>query len=87
MVIQTGLSCKWTNDSQRFLLEHFDMISGSPSHIYYSALPLSPPSSWLKNSYSVELKQAVKVVKGPRAGWGACSRTVSLKDRLLCISH
>ena len=82
MAIQTGVPCKWTNDSQRFLLEHFDMICGSPSHIYYSALPLSPSSSWLTKCYSVEFTQAVKVVKGPEGGWGACSRTVLLDHHL-----
>ena len=81
MNIQTGVPCKWTNDSQRFLLEHFDMICGCPSHIYYSALPLSPSSSWVTKCYSVEFTQAVKVVKGPEGGWGTCSRTVSLDDQ------
>ena len=78
MAIKTGVPCKWTNDGQRFLLEHFDIICGSTSHIYHSALPLSPPSSWLKKWYSVEPTQAVKVIKGPEAGWGACFRTVPL---------
>jgi hypothetical protein len=26
IIVQAGISCKWTNDSQRFLLEHFDTI-------------------------------------------------------------
>jgi len=70
MVIQAEISCKWINDSQRFLLEYFDAIQESPSHIYHSALPLCP-------CYSVELLQEVKVVKGLPAGWGTCIRTVS----------
>jgi len=80
MVIQTGVSCKWINDSQRFLLEHFDTICDSPSQIYHFALPFSPPSSWLQKCYSMELPQAVKVVKGFPAEWGTCSRTVLLNN-------
>jgi WD40 repeat protein len=66
------------NDSQSFLLEHFDTIQDSPFQIYRSALPLSPSTSWLHKCYSAELSQEVKAVKGPLAGWRACSRTVVL---------
>ena len=86
-VIQARVSCKWTNDSQRFLLEHFDTIHGSPSHIYHSALPFSPSSSWLYECYSAQLSQEVKVVKGLPAGWGTCSRTVSLSGGALDLSY
>ena len=75
-LVQTGDSCKWTNDSKCLLLEHFDAISGSPSQIYHSALPFSPSSSWLHKHYSAELLQEVKVIKGLPAEWGTCSRTV-----------
>jgi WD40 repeat protein len=68
------------NDSQRFLLEHFDTIQNFPSQIYHSALPLSPPSSWLHKHYIAELSGKVKVVKGFPAGWGTCSRTVKLNS-------
>jgi WD40 repeat protein len=72
------LICKWTDESQRFILEHIDVIRDSPSEIYHYALPFSPSSSWLREFYSAELSQEVKVVKGLQAEWGACSRTVSL---------
>jgi len=78
MFVQVGVLCKWTNDSQRFLLEHFDTIHNSPSHIYYSALPFSPSSSWLRRCYIEEISPMVKVVKGLPAEWGMCSRTVLL---------
>ena len=78
MTFQAGVESQWTNDTQRFLLEHFDTIHTSPSHIYHSALPLSPSSSWLYKCYSTELSSMVKVVKGPSARWGMCSRTISL---------
>jgi len=76
--VQAGVLCKWTNDSHRFLLEYFDIIHNSPSHIYHSALPFSPSSSWLQKCYSEEILPMVKVVRGLPAEWGMCSRTVSL---------
>jgi len=76
--IQTGVTCQWTTDSQRLILEHFDMICGSPSYIYSFALPISPSSSWLHQYYSAEFSQEIKVVKGVSAGWGTCFRTVPL---------
>ena len=77
MIAQAGIPCKWANDSQRFLLEHFDTIKKSPSHIYHSALPFCPSSSWLHRCYSAEFSQEVKVARGLPTGWGKCSRTVS----------
>jgi len=83
MLIQAKVSCKWVNDSQHFLLEHFDAIQDSPSHIYHSALPLCPASSWFHDHYSAELSQKVKVLKGLPTGWGTCIRTVSFDSRPL----
>ena len=85
--IQAGIECKWINDSQRFLLEHLDTIHDYPSHIYHSALPLSPPTTWLQECYCSEILQEVKVVKGLLAGWGICSRTVSLGALVNGISY
>ena len=78
MVIQTGTPCKWTNDSQRFLLEFFDIIRASPSQVYCFALPFCPPTSWLHKYYTTKLLQVVKVVQGVPVEWGMCSRTVVL---------
>jgi WD40 repeat protein len=77
-IVQAGLFCKWTDDTRRFILEYTDVIRDSPSEIYHYALPFSPSSSWLRDCYSAELSREVKVVKGLRAEWWACSRTVSL---------
>ena len=87
MVIQAGVVSKHTNDSQHFLLEHFDAICDSPSHIYHSALPLSPSSSWLHQCYSAELSPMVKVVKGLPAEWGMCSRSVFLNSYTQALSY
>ena len=80
MLTQAGTHCKWINDSQHFLLEHFETIHNSPSHIYYSALPFTPSSSWLHEYYSAEFSQEVRVVKGLPDKWGTCSHTASLCD-------
>jgi len=87
MTLQAGVTSKWTNDSQRFLLEHFDTIHKSPSHLYHSALPLSPPSSWFHKCYSAEVPDTVKVVKGLPTQWGICSRTVMLGSPILDLSY
>ena len=86
IIIQAGILCQWTNDSQRFLLEYFDTIHEAPSHIYHSALPSSPSSSWLHKYYGPEFSQEVKVIKGLLVDWGTCSRTVLLDAHIMCIS-
>jgi len=76
----------WTNDIQRILLEHFNTISNSPSHLYHSALPLSPSSSWLYECYIAELSQEVRVVEGLPVKWGMCSRTILLNEFIYTLS-
>ena len=87
MFVQTGVSCKWTNDSQRFLLEHFDTIYDSPSNIYSSALPFLPVLSWLREYYSLEFSLQVQVIKGLSDEWGTCSRVVSLDKAPRTLPH
>jgi WD40 repeat protein len=77
-LVQAGISCKWVHDSQRFLLEFFNIIHNSPSQIYHYALPFSPSSSWLHKCYAKEFSQEVKVVKELSVEWGPCTRTVTL---------
>ena len=84
--VQAGVSCMWINDTQRFLLEHFDTICYSPSQLYHSALPFCPSSSWLCECYSQELSQEATVVKGLSAEWGMCSRTALLNHRPWSLS-
>ena len=87
MVIQAGVVSEHANDSQHFLLEHFDVICESPSHIYHSALPLSPSSSWLRKCYSAELSPMVGVVKGLPTEWGMCSHSVFLNSYTEALSY
>ena len=85
MFIQVGVPCKWTSDSQRFLLKEFDTICQSPSSIYHSILPSSPSSSWFHKSYGG--LQEVKAAEGLPAGWGPCSRTVLLDSNIQDLSY
>ena len=84
---QAGVVSEWASDGQHFLLEHFDTIHNSPSHIYHSALPLSPSSSWLYKHYTTEASPIVKIIKGVPVGWGVCSRTTLLNDPLSLSQH
>ena len=76
--MQTGDSCKWTNDSERLILSGFDSIRDSPTNMYRHVLPFCPSSSWLHKWYTAETLQEVRVVKGHPDKWGSCTRVVSL---------
>ena len=86
-IVQAGIPCEWTNDSQRLLLEYFDTIYDSPSQLYHSALPLCPSPSWLQRHYSAELSNEVKVAQGLPAKWGTCSRTISLNEYIHSLAY
>jgi len=86
-LIQGGFVWKWTDDSQRLILSHFDEICNSPSQIYHLALPWCPPSSWIHKYYTIELLQVPKAVMGAGTEWGPCSRTVSFNDYPLCLLY
>ena len=73
-------ACEQADDSERLILEHFDVIRDSPSHIYHSALPLSPSSSWLRKCYEAAVAGEVRVPLGLPDRWDACSRTIFLED-------
>ena len=76
-----GIStCDKAGDCERLILEYFDIIRGSPSHIYHSALPFSPSLSWLRECYKSEIAREVRVVMGLPDRWDACSRTIPLSQ-------
>ena len=77
---QAGIyTCEQADDSEHLILEYFDVIRDSPSHIYHSALPLSPSSSWLRKCYEAEVAGEVRVPLGLPDRWDACSRTIYLE--------
>lgn len=84
--MQTGDSCKRTNDSQRLILSNFDDICDSPTKMYLYVLPF-PSSSWLHEWYTAESLQGVKVVKGRPGEWGTCSRIVSFDDDTEALAY
>ena len=66
------------SDFFRFLLAFFEVISISASHIYISALPLSPKSSLVREVYKKYTSPLVRVV------WGL---SVSWEQSIAIISH
>ena len=63
------------------------MIRDSPSHIYHSALPLLPSSSWVRKCYGADASAKVKVVIGLPDQWDTCSRTMMFEDKLTTSAH
>ena len=57
------------------------MICDSPSHLYHSALPLSPSSSWVRSCYKANVGEDVRVLTGLPDRWDACSRTINLQGK------
>ena len=85
---QTGISTSdRVDDSERFLLGYFDVIHDSPSHIYHSALPLLPSSSWVRKCYGADASGKVRVVMGLPDQWDTCSRTMMFEDLLMTSAH
>ena len=74
-------ACVQTDDSERFILAHFDVIRDSPSHIYHTALTLSPSTSWLRDCYKDEIVKGVRVLMGLPDNWDICSRAVFIEGR------
>jgi WD40 repeat protein len=62
-------------DSERFVLRFFDAIELSASHIYESALPLSPSSSLVRARYLNQVSTDVNFSIIDDA-WDACTRTI-----------
>lgn len=74
-------TCEQADDSERLILEYFDAIRDSPSHIYHSALPFSPSSSWIRKCYEAEVVGEVRVLMGLPDQWDTCSRTILLEGK------
>ena len=63
------------------------MIHDSPSHIYHSALPLLPSSSWLRKYYEAEAAGGVRVLMGLPDRWDTCSRTILLEGEPTAFAY
>lgn len=62
-------------DARRFVLDFYDLIGKSASHIYHSALPFTPLSSKLRQRYQHELTGEVKLLNGDEQSWNPSTRT------------
>ena len=75
------------NDCFQFVTGFFEVISISPSHIYHSALPLSPQMSVVRRLYEPHAHPLVRVVQGIPMLWDqAISTTLRYSDPIVGLS-
>ena len=67
-------------DYSRFVITFFDLISVSASHIYLSALPLSPQTSLVREMYKRHQCPLVRVVQGLPTSWEAVVTSIYNED-------
>ncbi|CCA75946.1 related to WD40-repeat protein (notchless protein) [Serendipita indica DSM 11827] len=56
-------------DMDRFISHFYQVLTRSASHIYISALPLSPPSSSVRQQYETQYPNTLVVTTGGYARW------------------
>ena len=74
--IQASPTLDLINDYLRFVIGFFEVISASTSHIYHSALPLSPKNSTVRKLYEPYARPSVRVVCGIPTSWEPAVATV-----------
>jgi WD40 repeat protein len=72
-------------DCERFILRFFDVMELSATHIYESALPLSPSSSLVRALYQDQVSMDVRfcVIEDV---WDACIRTIRPQSKAICVA-
>ena len=71
-------------DFLRFVTEFFDVIRQSGSHIYHSALLLTPQSSVIRRLYSHQIPSPIsKVVNGIPKSWDSCTASAGAERELV----
>ncbi|KAG6834906.1 hypothetical protein H0H93_006522, partial [Arthromyces matolae] len=89
---------RWVYEGRQFAMQFREPVQRSASHIYHSALPLSPLESILHKSHSKALESEVKILLGRSPAWSsadmffagfiACSHLhFSNTGKLLAITH
>ena len=74
-----------TTDCLHFVTEFFEVISQSTSHIYHSALPLTPQSSIVQKLYNQHIySPMVRVLTGIPASWDSCIASVGYENSNNC---
>ena len=75
-----------TNDCFRFVTGSFEVISLSASHIYHSALPLSPKISIVRKLYEPQAKPLARVVHGLPDSWDPSITNTKLPDGIATVT-
>ena len=57
------------NDSLRFVIASFEIISASAPHIYHSAILLSPQTSIIRKLYKTHASPFVRIIQGLPVSW------------------
>ena len=73
-------------DASRFCLTFADVISASVPHIYLSALPFSPSSSWVSERYRDQFPRTITVLRDGGIKWPAIRFSIPTKDPVFAIS-
>ena len=73
-------------DGSRFVLTFADLIAESVPHIYLSALPFSPPSSYVYKRYRDQFPCTIKVIHEGDVKWPAMRFSISTNSSVLSIS-
>jgi WD40 repeat protein len=68
-LIQESPTLDLANDCSRFVTRHFGVITASSSHIYHSALVLTPRESLVRKLYKLYSQPFVRVVCGLPGFW------------------
>ena len=74
--IQDSPTLDLIKDYSRFVITFFDLISTSASHIYISALPLSPQTSMVRETYKQYERPLARVVHGLETSWRPVVATI-----------
>ena len=79
-VVQESPTLTLARDYSRFVITFSDLISTSASHIYISALPLSPQTSMVHAIYGRYARPLVRVVHGLQTSWEPVIATIHHED-------
>lgn len=84
--IEASPTLNLVNDYFRFVIESFEVINTSASHIYHSALFLSPKTSIVRSLYEQYGRPLVRVVQGLPASWEPTIATVHSHGSIAAVA-
>ena len=71
------------NDYSRVVTRHFEIINTSSSHIYHSALVLTPRESIERRLYNPQAQPFMRVVHGVPALWNSDTAAATFRFDIL----